>query len=496
LKGEYVDTIKNADNVVTQLTYDKDGYLKEVIQADGKRTTLTYDSAGRHFVTMIANPDASFQTNSYFDNGVLAATSTGVQSRSTRGPVTTSFTMFSYTSDTVLTTERNPANAIAKRFARVEFTDVPGVGMLASKMYASDGAYSQKDNPGVLLSSSTFGAAGQLKRTYDRFGIGTEFFYTASADCTHASNDIPEMPIATCIRSVTGTTKITYNESLLPTRVTNLNSKGDTIQTVARSYNKVGMAERESVTNAQGVEVATVTTNYGSSGFYPTSSTSRSIQTAKYDNLYRLVEAGGNNGSLTTYSYDAAGRVRSVTTNGDTQSVNQSVSDGASATTVSDGVMTTTVHTSADGLGFGVTSQRVSPNAQIVPSLMGSWGGFTADQSARASFDISSLHRTDEENEPTAPQSEVGQLMPAEVIENFTLGAVINPSRGVTTTTNHHISSPDGALNDGSSQEELWPAVAMNPAKRSTKRSGNSGIGQRRERRSVGKVTLPAAKRK
>jgi YD repeat-containing protein len=456
-----VQSIKNTDDVVTTLSYDANGYLTSVIQADDKVMHLTYKNG---MVTRLENPDKSEQSNTYYDNGVLESSSTYSKSSGS------SITVFVYAEDSVVSTsypmepdangdvtldENGKPATKPLKFSRVVYKDNPLFGKLATEVYAADGAYSTS-NPGVLLSSFVYGSYGQLAAAYDQFGLGTLYFYNRDGSCTSAGDSVPESPLPTCIKTKDDRTKITYNDKFLPLTVYVSMEGSDKSTTVSTTYDPSGHATSQTLTNAKGETIGTSSTTYA--GKYPSKVETTSVQTASYDNLYRPTETRGSDGSVSTYTYGKDGRIDGVTVDGVKLKVSTYVA-GSVETTVEDGTMTTTVLTSADGLGYGVTTKRMEAGANQIAQSTGMWGGISGDQSARAAFDISRLKRMNQDEAAPAQASEIAQLKSSSTMDHFNDTTTVSTG-GITRETNHQLDNGAGSiLWEGSSQKQDWPGV-------------------------------------
>ena len=485
-----VQSIKNTDDVVTTLSYDANGYLTSVTQADGQVMHLTYKNG---MVARLANPDKSEQSNTYYDNGVLESSSTYSKSSGS------SIAFFDYTEDSVVSTsyamqtdangdvalDENGKPALKPlKFSRVVYKNNPLFGKLASEIYAADGGYSSS-NPGVLLSSFVYGSYGQLEAAYDKFGLGTLYFYNLDGTCASAGDSAPESPLPTCIKTKDDQTKITFNKRFLPLSVSVSMNGSDKGTTVTTTYDPDGHVTGQKLTNADGETVGTSSTTYA--GKYPSKVETTSVQTASYDELYRPTKTGGSDGSVSTYTYGADGRIAGVTVDGVILKVSTYVA-GSVETTVEDGTMTTTVLTSADGLGYGVTTQRMGAGANQITHSTGMWGGISGDQSARAAFDISRLKRMKEDDTAPAQASEIAQLKSSSTVDHFddvttvstggttvSTGGTTVSTGGITRETNHQLDNGAGSiLWEGSTQTQYWPHVEKANARKKKRDASSS----------------------
>ena len=150
--------------------------------------------------------------------------------------------------------------------------------------------------------------------------------------------------------------------------------------------------------------------------------------------------------------------------------------------------MTTTVLTSADGLGYGVTTQRMGAGANQITHSTGMWGGISGDQSARAAFDISRLKRMKEDDTAPAQASEIAQLKSSSTVDHFddvttvstggttvSTGGTTVSTGGITRETNHQLDNGAGSiLWEGSTQTQYWPHVEKANARKKKRDASSS----------------------
>jgi YD repeat-containing protein len=246
----------------------------------------------------------------------------------------------------------------------------------------------------------------------------------------------------------------------------------DKSTTVSTTYDPSGHATSQTLTNAKGETIGTSSTTYA--GKYPSKVETTSVQTASYDNLYRPTETRGSDGSVSTYTYGTDGRIDGVTVDGVKLTISTIVS-GSVETTVQDGTMTTTVHTTADGLGYGVTTQRMGAGANQITHSTGMWGGISGDQSARAAFDISRLKRLNQDEAAPAQASEIAQLKSSSTKDHFDDVTTVSTG-GITRQTNHQLDNGAGSiLWEGSSQKQDWPGVSKANGRKKKHSHSSSG---------------------
>lgn len=326
--GNVVTTIIDDRGRSYGLSYSGRGdqrLLTGITWPDGSSYTLTYDTDGRAYLTAVKDPFGRYTFYSFFKHGRLKAAGTSTSSQS-----------YEYSANSI-TTQSLSSTAAPLQFERVSFDDYG----CASEFRSGDGAPSESQT-GILLTKVTHDPIGRITSSTDQLGNTTYLYYNADGSCSRSASDPGTSPLPTCTVSNGVQVTTTRDAQNLPTTITRRDPSGAQV-TTALTWGEGAHIKEKRILDSQGRTTFSETVDYQEQlpnkapGQFPTRVAVKTSQFFDaYDELGRVLRMTDSSGIESSYVYDQAGQLNTITFGGIATSISQNLSgDGAGTWSVS-----------------------------------------------------------------------------------------------------------------------------------------------------------------